>query len=69
MLSGLDSPVRCSASSSEGNTISARGRISAAAALALPYLDTLRWLFIAVALAGIAAAIWARIDDWKRGLR
>ncbi len=35
----------------------------------VPYLDTLRWLFIAVALAGIAAAIWARIDDWKKGLR
>jgi len=35
----------------------------------VPYLDTLRWLFIALALAGIAAAIWARIDDWKKGLR
>ena len=33
------------------------------------YLDTLRWLFIAVALAGIAVAIHARIDDWKRGRR
>ncbi|KZD03066.1 YcbK family protein [Oceanibaculum pacificum] len=35
----------------------------------VPYLDTLRWVFIAVALAGIAVAIYARIDDWKRGLR
>lgn len=35
----------------------------------VPYLDTLRWLFIAVALAGIAVAIYARIDDWKRGQR
>ncbi len=35
----------------------------------VPYLDTLRWLFIAVALAGIAVAIHARIDDWKRGRR
>ena len=35
----------------------------------VPYLDTLRWLFIAVALAGIAVAIYARIDDWKRGRR
>ena len=28
-----------------------------------PYLDTLRWLFIALALAGIAVAVWARLDD------
>ena len=35
----------------------------------LPYLDTLRWLFIALALGGIALAVWARIDDWKKGLR
>ncbi len=35
----------------------------------LPYLDTLRWVFIAVALIGIVVEIHARIDDWKRGLR
>jgi len=35
----------------------------------VPYLDTLRWVFIAVALAGIAVAIYARIDDWQRGQR
>ena len=35
----------------------------------VPYLDTLRWVFIAVALIGIAIAIHARIDDWKRGQR
>ena len=35
----------------------------------VPWLDTLRWLFIAVALIGIAVAIWARLDDWKRGMR
>ena len=35
----------------------------------LPYLDTLRWVFIAVALIGIAIAIHARIDYWKRGQR
>jgi len=35
----------------------------------VPYLDTLRWIFIAVALIGIAVAIHARIDDWKRGQR
>ncbi len=35
----------------------------------VPYLDTLRWVLIAVALAGIAITIYARIDDWKRGWR
>lgn len=29
----------------------------------VPYLDTLRWLFIAAALGGIAVAIYARLDD------
>ena len=33
------------------------------------HLDTLRWVFIALALAGIAVAVWARVDDWKKGLR
>lgn len=35
----------------------------------LPYLDALRWVFIALALVGIAIAIHARVDDWKRGQR
>ncbi|MBE0455593.1 MAG: DUF882 domain-containing protein, partial [Roseovarius sp.] len=35
----------------------------------VPYLDTLRWLFIALTLGGIAVAVWARLDDWKRGRR
>ncbi len=35
----------------------------------VPYLDTLRWVFIAVALAGIAFTIYARLDDWRRGTR
>ena len=35
----------------------------------VPYLDTLRWVFIAVELIGIAVAIHARLDDWKRGRR
>jgi len=35
----------------------------------IPYLDTLRWLFIAAALAGIAVTIYARWDDWRRGRR
>ena len=33
------------------------------------YLETLRWVFIAIALAGIAVTIYARLDDWKRGRR
>ncbi|CAM3634947.1 MULTISPECIES: D-Ala-D-Ala carboxypeptidase family metallohydrolase [Thalassospira] len=35
----------------------------------VPYLDTLRWVFIALALAGVAVTIYARLDDWKRGRR
>ena len=35
----------------------------------VPYLDTLRWVFILLALGGIAVAVWARLDDWKKGLR
>jgi len=35
----------------------------------VPYLETLRWVFIALALIGVAIAILARIDDWKRGQR
>lgn len=28
-----------------------------------PYLDALRWVFSAVALGGIAATIYSRLDD------
>ena len=35
----------------------------------VPHLDTLRWAFIALALGGIGLAIYARLDDWKRGRR
>jgi zinc D-Ala-D-Ala carboxypeptidase len=35
----------------------------------VPYLDALRWLFIAVAIGGIAVTIYARLDDWKRSQR
>jgi zinc D-Ala-D-Ala carboxypeptidase len=35
----------------------------------VPYLDTLRWVFLALAFAGIAVTIYARLDDWKRGRR
>ena len=35
----------------------------------VPWLDTFRWVFIALALAGIAVTVYARLDDWKRGRR
>ena len=35
----------------------------------VPHLESLRWLFIALALAGIAVAIYARLDDWRKGQR
>ena len=35
----------------------------------VPYLDVLRWVFVALALAGIALAVWARLDDWRRRTR
>ncbi len=35
----------------------------------VPWLDAFRWVFIALALAGIAVTIYARLDDWKRGRR
>jgi zinc D-Ala-D-Ala carboxypeptidase len=35
----------------------------------VPYLDALRWVFIVLALAGIGVAVWARVDDWRRGRR
>ncbi|OUS07976.1 peptidase M15 [Rhodobacterales bacterium 52_120_T64] len=35
----------------------------------IPYLDTLRWVFIAAALIGIGITIYARWDDWRKGRR
>ncbi|MDP3197177.1 D-Ala-D-Ala carboxypeptidase family metallohydrolase [Tabrizicola sp.] len=35
----------------------------------VPHLESLRWIFIALALSGISVAIWARVDDWRRGMR
>ncbi len=35
----------------------------------IPYLDTMRWLFIAVALIGVSVTIYARWDDWRKGRR
>ena len=33
------------------------------------YLDSFRWLFITLALAGVALTIYARVDDWRKGRR
>lgn len=35
----------------------------------IPWLDALRWLFLALALAGIAVTVYARIDDWTKERR
>ena len=35
----------------------------------IPYLDTMRWLFIAMALVGVGVTIYARWDDWRKGRR
>jgi zinc D-Ala-D-Ala carboxypeptidase len=35
----------------------------------IPYLDTMRWLFIAAALVGVGVTIYARWDDWRKGRR
>jgi len=35
----------------------------------IPYLDTMRWAFIAVALIGVSVTIYARWDDWRKGRR
>lgn len=34
-----------------------------------PYLETAKWILLAVTLIGIAAMVWARIDDRRKGLR
>jgi hypothetical protein len=35
----------------------------------VPYHDTLRYVLIALALAGLAVVICARLDDWQKGHR
>lgn len=35
----------------------------------IPFLDTLRWVFIAVALVGVSVTVYARWDDWRKGRR
>jgi len=49
----------------EGAIAEAQGQVQAL----VPYLDTMRWVFVALALAGIALAVYARLDDWRQGRR
>jgi len=35
----------------------------------VPYLDIAKWLLLAITLIGIGVMIWARIDDYRKGLR
>ena len=34
-----------------------------------PYLDVAKWLLLAITLIGIGIMVWARIDDYRKGLR
>ena len=35
----------------------------------VPYLDMAKWLLLAITLIGIGIMVWARIDDYRKGLR
>lgn len=35
----------------------------------VPYLDIAKWLLLAVTLVGVGVMLWARIDDYRKGLR
>lgn len=35
----------------------------------VPYLDIAKWLLLAITLIGIGIMVWARIDDYRKGLR
>ncbi len=35
----------------------------------VPYLDIAKWLLLAITLIGIGVMLWARIDDYRKGLR
>lgn len=33
----------------------------------LPWISNARWLFMTLAMAGVALVVWTRIQDWQRG--
>lgn len=35
----------------------------------VPYLDVAKWLLLVLTLVGIGVMVWARIDDYRKGLR
>ena len=35
----------------------------------VPYLGVARWLLLTITLIGIGVMIWARVDDYRKGLR
>ena len=35
----------------------------------VPYFDSAKWLLLAITLIGIGIMLWARIDDYRKGLR
>ncbi len=35
----------------------------------VPYLDVAKWLLLVITLIGLGVMIWARIDDYRKGLR
>ncbi|HUF87125.1 MAG TPA: Crp/Fnr family transcriptional regulator [Thermohalobaculum sp.] len=47
----------------------ALGQTQVAVGPLVPYLDTLRWVLIGVALAGFGIALYAHWGDWRRGRR
>lgn len=50
------------------STIGAVASETAAEVLPLvPYVDTLKYIFVALSLAGIAYTMYARMDDWNKG--
>jgi hypothetical protein len=35
----------------------------------VPYLDIAKWLLLVITLIGIGVMVWARVDDYRKGLR
>lgn len=35
----------------------------------VPYLDIAKWLLLAITLVSVGVMVWARIDDYRKGLR
>jgi zinc D-Ala-D-Ala carboxypeptidase len=64
-LAGLGTAGSAGVEALKSGMAEAQGILEAA----LPYVDALKWVFMAMALGGAALAIYARYGDWKRGQR